>query len=201
MGLVYRSAVGYRIAMTLLEGREGAERRRRIANLIPPGASVVDLCCGDARIGPTLEARGCSYTGLDINHRFVRSGRRRGLDVRYWDAASAAVPEADVVCMLSSLYHFIPRERELFDRMVACARQMVVVSEPVTNWTTSGSPLRRRLARRLTQVNGRSFPERHSEQSLRALVEGLPDGAAEVERVGREVLLVVRTDRARVTAG
>src|SRR5947209_5388415 len=153
MGLVYRRAFIYRVAMTVLEGREGAERRRRIAGSIAAGSSVVDLCCGDARIADELIAKGCSYVGLDINRRFVESGRRRGLDIRYWDAARDDVPEADVVCMLSSLYHFIPDEQHVFDRMRSSARQMVLISEPTSNWATSESALLRRLSRSLTQVN------------------------------------------------
>lgn len=192
MGLVYRSAFVYRLAMTLLEGREGADRRRRIAGSIPAGSSVVDLCCGDARIADELIANGCGYTGLDVNRRFVASGRRRGLDVRYWDATTEDVPAGDVVMMLSSLYHFIPDEQRIFDRMRASARQMVLIAEPTSNWATSESALLRGLSRSLTQVNGQAFEERHNEQSLAALVSELPPDSFELAPVGREQMLIVR---------
>ena len=133
MGLVYRSAFVYRAAMAVLERSHGAERRRRIVELIPERATVVDLCCGDARIARPLERKGCRYVGLDVNRRFVAAAVRRGLDVRHWDAETMDIPEADVVCMLSSLYHFIPDEQRLFDRMVDRARRMVVISEPISN--------------------------------------------------------------------
>jgi trans-aconitate methyltransferase len=192
MGLVYRSALVYRTAMTLLERSHGAERRRRIVELIPAGAAVVDLCCGDARIARPLERKGCRYLGLDVNRRFVAAGVRRGLDVRYWDAETMDIPDGDVVCMLSSLYHFIPDEQRLFDRMVERAGRMVVISEPVSNWTTSGSPLLRFAARVLTSVNGRTYTQRHSVQSLRALVADLEPDRVELTELGRELLLVVR---------
>ena len=201
MGPIYRSALLYRAAMTVLEGTEGARRRRRIVESIPPGSTVVDLCCGDARIAAALQRRGCEYLGLDINRRFVRSAKRRGIDTRHWDAATMDVPCADVVCMLSSLYHFIPDERAVFDRMVESAGRLVVISEPVDNWATSGSPLLRRLARWLTRVDGRSFPQRHSRESLEALVNPVPADCVELTADGRELVITVDTRRLRDRSG
>src|SRR5262249_4897804 len=160
-----------------LEGAGGVERRRRIVATIPPGAEVVDLCCGDAALARPLLRRGCRYTGLDVNPVFVRSARRRGIQARYWEAESMEIPAADVICLLSSLYQFIPRERELFDRMVEKARTLVVVSEPIRNWSSSNSRLLRRLSRALTRVDGRTFEARNDERSLRALVDGYPPGS------------------------
>src|SRR5215212_6680682 len=84
VGLVYRSPRLYRLAMRLLEPH-AADDLRLVAGAIEPGADVLDLCCGDAAIAPLLLAKGCRYVGLDLNERFVESGRARGLDVRRWD--------------------------------------------------------------------------------------------------------------------
>ena len=197
MGPVYRSAGVYRLAMSVLEGREGAARRRLIADAIPQGSSVLDLCCGDARIARDLERRGCSYTGLDINPTFVRAGHRRGLDVRAWDARTMDFPEADVVCMLSSLYHFVSRDRELLDRMVERANRLVVISEPTSNWATSGSSLLRRVARWLTRVQGESFTDRYSQDSLRALVGHLPEDRVDFIEHGRDAVILIRAEPVR----
>ena len=147
VGLVYRSPRLYRLAMRLLDPSR-AEDLRIVSGAIEPGSSVLDLCCGDAAIAPLLLAKGCRYTGLDLNERFVDAGRRRGLDVRRWDATSLPLPaDADVVCMLSSLYQFIPHERLLVEEMLRRARRRVIVSEPVHNWATSDSRVLRRVAR------------------------------------------------------
>ncbi|HLY36928.1 MAG TPA: class I SAM-dependent methyltransferase [Candidatus Binatia bacterium] len=196
-GLLYRSEGAYRIAMMLLEGSERAQRHRRISTAIAAGSTVVDLCCGDASLASALLARGCTYLGLDINPVFVRSGQRRGLDVRKWDARSMEIPAADIVCMLSSFYQFIPNERPLFERMLQRARRLVVVSEPIRNWATSGSRVLQRVALAVTRVDGRTFERRHDEVSLRALVGGLDPAAVEIEPLGRETLLLVRTERLR----
>jgi len=198
-GLLYRGALAYRLAMMLLEGRERTHRYRWIVAAIPAGSTVVDLCCGDAWLASALLARGCTYVGLDFSPVFVRAARRRGLDVRQWDARCMDIPAADVVLMLSSLYQFIPNERAIFERMLRSAARLVVVSEPLRNWATSHWRLLRSAARELTRVDGRTFERRHDEASLRALVSALDPAAVELERLGREALLLVWTERLRAS--
>ena len=45
-GLVYRSAAVYEAVMRLLYGRHYVARQRAVADLIPAGASLLELCCG-----------------------------------------------------------------------------------------------------------------------------------------------------------
>lgn len=194
MGLVYRSARMYRLAMRILERGADAQRRRTVADAIEPGSSVVDLCCGDAALGPLLVAKGCAYTGLDINPVFVRWGEKHGIDVRHWDANSMEIPPADVICMLSSLYQFIPDDSALIERMLRQAREQVIISEPVHNWASSGRAPLRWASRFLTSVEGRTFEARHTEASLHALVDQLPAEARTV-RLRRELIVFLRAPR------
>src|SRR5215204_1239775 len=164
VGLVYRNPRLYRLAMRLLD-RHADEDLRMVADRIEPGSHVLDLCCGDAAIARLLLAKRCRYVGLELNERFVESGRARGLDVRRWDGKTLELPEeADVVCILSSLYQFIPDERTLIEELVDHARRKAIVSEPVKNWTTSESALLRRVARALTHVRGEVFEQRFDEE-------------------------------------
>jgi trans-aconitate methyltransferase len=192
VGLIYRSPALYRLAMSVLD-RERKRRDRLVVDAIAPGSSVVDLCCGDASIAPALLDKGCSYVGLDVNERFVAAARKRGLDVRPWDAATMEVPEAEVVCLLASLYQFVPDERKLLERMVQSARRLVVIAEPVRNWATSGSTLLRAVARRATQVNGRTFEHRLSEADLDRLAAEVAPGAVRKETLDRDVVLFLET--------
>ena len=201
VGLVYRSPRLYRLAMRILDPH-GGDDLRVVGDAIAPGSSVIDLCCGDAALAPVVLAKGCRYLGLELNERFVADARRRGLDVRAWDGRTLAVPEeADVVCILSSLYQFIPNERVLVEEMLRRARRKAIVSEPVKNWTTSESALLRRAARALTHVDGRVFEERFDEQSLRNVFEGLSGVGVEFVRRPRQLICVATradgaTDRA-----
>jgi SAM-dependent methyltransferase len=130
-----------------------------VADRIAPGASVVDLCCGTARLHRDfLRARGCSYLGLDFNGDFVMHARRRGSDVRWFDVLTGAIPAADYVVMCSSLYHFGEDPSGLLDKMRRTARRAVIVSEPVRN--LSDAPLIGPLAAALTNPGVGSYAGR-----------------------------------------
>jgi len=141
-----------------------------VSNLIPPHSEVVDVCCGDCAIAPLLRAKGCRYVGLDLNPFFVTHACARGVDVRRWDARTDPVPTADVIVIQSALYHFIDRDRELLRALMEKARRVVIVSEPVENWATSGSRILRSISRTLTRVEGEIFERRYTEHDLRMVI-------------------------------
>jgi ubiquinone/menaquinone biosynthesis C-methylase UbiE len=76
--LIYRSASLYELAMLLLYGRHYTSRYRAIAELVPVGSSVLDLCCGPALLYHRyLRTKDVQYTGLDINANFIARLLRR----------------------------------------------------------------------------------------------------------------------------
>jgi ubiquinone/menaquinone biosynthesis C-methylase UbiE len=44
--LVYRSALGYELLMHALYGHHYRERMTAVTEQVPPGSSVLELCCG-----------------------------------------------------------------------------------------------------------------------------------------------------------
>ena len=48
-----------------------------IAKLVPQGARVLDLGCGDGRYARALAARGCRVTGVDVSDTLLAEARRR----------------------------------------------------------------------------------------------------------------------------
>jgi SAM-dependent methyltransferase len=44
---------------------------------LPPGARLLDLCCGTGRVAAALEARGFRVTGLDLSEEMLRLARLR----------------------------------------------------------------------------------------------------------------------------
>jgi SAM-dependent methyltransferase len=120
--LVYRSAAGYELLMRVLYGRHYAARMRAVADQVPDGASVLELCCGPGTLYlHHLRGRIREYVGVDVNQRFVARLRRRGVDARRLDLAAGDVelPRADVVILQASLYHFLPNAGQIVDRMLA----------------------------------------------------------------------------------
>src|SRR6185437_9874195 len=118
--------------MRALYGRRYAARYRAIADLIPAGSSVLDLCCGPGTLHDRyLSRKGVDYTGLDVNARFVARVTRRGGRGLVWDLQEGrALPPADSVVMLASLYQFLPDPAPVLLRMLRAARERVVVAEP-----------------------------------------------------------------------
>jgi len=167
---IYWTGVGYDLVMRALYGpREWSSTYAAVAARIPDGASVVDVCCGTARLyRDFLRQRGCTYLGLDVNGDFVMHARRRGVDVRWFNLLAEPVPEADYVVMCSSLYHFGDRLDEVIDKMRRAARRGVVISEPVRN--LSDTPVVGPLFAALTNPGVGSFETRFDLDRFAALV-------------------------------
>jgi SAM-dependent methyltransferase len=195
--LIYRSAWGYGLTMRVLYGRYYAARDAAVAEHVPDGASVLELCCGPARLYlRELRGRTRSYVGLDANAGFVERLRRRGVDARRADVATDDLPGADVVVMQASLYHFLPAvsAAAMVTRMLAAAGDRVVISEPVRNLASSRLGVVARIAAGGTATTEGAQAGRFDADSLRALMDGF--GAAVVHAGpapgGREHVYVLR---------
>jgi SAM-dependent methyltransferase len=195
--LIYRSATGYELLMRALYGRHYGERMRTIAAAVPEGSSVLELCCGPGTLY-TRHLRGhvSGYVGLDINERFVTELRRRGIDARVVDLARSPepLPAADVVLMQASLYHFLPHAPRIVDRMLAAARDRVIISEPVRNLASSSNPVIGLLGRRAADPGVGGAESRFTEQTLARLMERYGDRVLSTRPIpgGREQLYVLR---------
>jgi hypothetical protein len=147
--LIYRSVTGYELLMAVLYGRHYRTRLSLVAEQVRPGASVLELCAGPGALYRRhLRERAGTYTGVDINDGFVAHLQRLGAKAVKLDlTAAAALPEADVVIMQASLYHFLPTPAEIVDRMLAAARERVIIAEPIRNLASSRLPFVARLGR------------------------------------------------------
>ena len=160
--------------MRALYGRHYAERMRAVADQVPAGASLLELCCGPATMYRRyLRERAGTYIGLDVNARFVARLRQAGIDAREFDLSDPALqlPGADVAIIQASLYHFLPDAGPIVDRMLAAARELVIVSEPVRNLASSDLPLVGRLGKRAADPGVGGHEQRFSEPTLDQLME------------------------------
>jgi SAM-dependent methyltransferase len=172
-GLIYRSSRGYELMMRALYGRHYKDRMRSVAEQVPPGAAVLELCCGPGTLYDRyLRGRAGSYIGLDLNPGFVERLRRRGVDARLVDLAGSEepLPGADVAIIQASLYHFIPDAGRLVDRMIAAARRRVIVSEPIRNLASSENPVIGRLGKRAADPGVGGHEQRFNEATLDQLM-------------------------------
>jgi trans-aconitate methyltransferase len=188
---IYKSVWLYQSTMKLLYGAEYSRKYQVVVDEIEPGSRVVDLCCGDCHIAPSLLDRNCTYLGLDASPWFVRAAQKRGLDVRLWNGKTEPIPAGDVVCLQSCLYQFIPEDLAFVRRMLASARRKIIITEPIQNVATGGSPWKRKLAEWLTRANGETFRERHSVESLRSMFQSFPPESMKKHQMKKDMLIVV----------
>jgi trans-aconitate methyltransferase len=168
MQLIYKSSALYEITNRLLYGRHHRTRYRVIADLIPPGASVVDLCCGPATLYHCfLRANNVHYTGLDMSPQFIDALNKSGGHGIVWDLRSdKPLPRADYVIIQGALYFFLPDPSPLIERMLAAANREVIVAEAIRNLSSSAIPGISNLAKRLAGAAEGSGAVRFSEETL-----------------------------------
>jgi SAM-dependent methyltransferase len=165
---IYRNRLLYELVTRLLYGRHHASRSAAIADLIPAGSTVLDLCCGPALLYHRyLRQKSVRYTGFDLSPFFVEDLVKRGSRGFVWDVRSdRPLPPADYVVIQGSLYFFLPDPSQLIDRMLASAGRQVIVSESIRNLSSSKVALVSMIAKRLAGAVQGDHPARFDEQSL-----------------------------------
>jgi len=171
--LIYRNAFIYETLMLGLYGSAYHDRYRAIAQLIPEGGSVLDVCCGPATLFHRyLRQKGVHYTGLDINPRFIERLRSNGATGMVWNVEeNRPLPRAEYVVMQASLYHFLPDAWPVIQRLRSAAQQRLLIAEPVRNVADSRIPPLAFLARKFTNPGTGDQPNRFNEARLDALLD------------------------------
>ena len=140
MPLFYANSRFYHTLMGMTYGRHRGERFRAVAEWVPDGAEVLDVCCGDGALLEHLPAN-VRYRGLDRSAAFLRTARQRGRPVEWFDACSQSLPKSEVVVCQVSLYQFYPRAEQMLARLFEAATRRLIVSESVWSLTRSKLPL------------------------------------------------------------
>lgn len=190
--------------MAVLYGRHYPARYRAIAELIRPGSTVLDLCCGPGVLYRRyLRGKSVSYLGFDLNERFVKKLIHRGACAAVRDLrTNEPLPVADYVVMQASLYHFLPNPEAILGRMTKAASTALIVAEPIRNLADSKLSLVRRLTRYLTDPGIGSQPDRFTEQSLDELFAASFRGSVSTFFIsgGREKIYVASKTQAEKRA-
>lgn len=187
--------------MVSLYHRHYGARYESVAELIPIGASVLDVCCGPAVLYDRyLKKKYVGYTGLDISNQFVASARAKGIDIIGGDLnAISELPRADVVVMQASLYQFLPdRVSSVVKKMLKAAREKLIIAEPILNLSASRLSGLARLAQRMTDAGSGPCTKRFNAASLAASMRQFAfniEGSFAIPG-GREMVYVLRSGAA-----
>ena len=169
-GVLYSSTLMYRFFMKLAYGQNFESRYEAIAEHIPQGVSVIDVCCGDCYLyHKYLKFKDVKYLGLDVNTAFVSNALKKKLNVRLFDINVDTIPTAEYIIMQSSLYQFIPDEKLILEKLFRSATKAVIVAEPIRNLSTSDNLFIASIAKTIGRLITGSTAMRFNEQSLTKL--------------------------------
>lgn len=103
-----------------------ARRARLVAARVPPGASLLELACGDGGLGRHLVALGIDYRGVDASERMIEVARR-ALGDRVTQGTFDYVPPdpVDATTIFRSLY-LVPDRRAFLERVRGYTRSTLI---------------------------------------------------------------------------
>lgn len=104
---------------------------------LPPNSKILELCFGDTHIASFCRKHGYGWKGLDLNRHFVNHAKVLGFDAAEADLMTCEVlPQADVCIMIGSFYHFHSHASLILHKMLVAAK-VIILSEPVSNLSSS----------------------------------------------------------------
>ncbi len=192
---LYRYPLLYEMSLRILYRSHYRERIEAVADEIPDGSMVTDVCAGDCALHRyALRERDVAYLACDVNERFVTWTERKGIESRLLDVLEEEIPPADCVVMMGSLYQFIPHEKIILQKLIHAARRKAIITEPVRNLAQSRSFVLRGAARFLTGLGGHSFRERFTEDTLRTCLTREGFRSFQTIAGGREIIACLEKD-------
>ena len=143
------------------------ERYKIIFDLIPRGAEIIDVCCGDCYIYYNfLKDKNVEYFALDINEIFVKAAKRGGVRAERFDLLKDQLPRSDYILMQASMYHFIPNQDEIIQKILNSTKKRAIISESVVNLSASKNLLVSKISKILTNPGTEHSTERFNKESL-----------------------------------
>ncbi|MFH1069955.1 MAG: methionine biosynthesis protein MetW [Candidatus Glassbacteria bacterium] len=186
-GLVYLHPLIYRTFMRIIYRGQFELRYKKIAELIPDGSVVNDICCGDGYIySKYLRSKKVSYHGFDNNPSFIRWLRANGIKSSLLDIYHDPLPSGDILLLQASLYQFIPEHESLLKKLLASIHKKIIISEPITNLSSNKSRLISKFAQWMSATEKGPCRERFDREKLMELFAKF--GASEVINCGRDIM-------------
>jgi hypothetical protein len=150
---IYWHPAFYNKAMRLAYGSKFETRYKHLEKYIPENCELLELCMGDAFFYQHyLQKKNINYKCADINPVFVKAAKRKGLDAQLLDVYSDPIPKADYILMQASLYHFIPDEKQIINKLLDACSKSLIISENVENLSNESSKLKSHLGTYLSKA-------------------------------------------------
>jgi hypothetical protein len=168
----YWNALLYELSVKLLWRKKKSReilRWEKARQWIPKESSVVEVAAGTGRFYlEMLYNHVKSYLALDINPAFVNNMTSKGIHAHQTDLRKDPIPDADVVVMISALYHFKNIAPEFLKKLQIAARDRVIIVEPVSQPLDRRS-LYDRMRAKLVDIGEGPIFQRYSKEELLGL--------------------------------
>lgn len=184
--MLYASPRLYEWSIRKLHGATLDRRFQLIAEMAGTG-SVLDVACGTGLLAQYLPAQ-ARYQGIDLNRRFLKFSKSKGLRVQEQDVLDVAhYPVADTYVLCDLLHHIMPHHRTLLEQVLALGKN-VVVCEP---FIPNKSRLRRFVVRAILDNDFINPPRLdqmwYTESELMEFYEEVMS-PSRIERVGEDII-------------
>lgn len=169
---VYWHPFFYRTAMKLSYGKQYYERFERLNSYFPEGASVFEICMGDAYFYQHyLAKKNVHYSCGDVNPFFVNAAKRKGIDARAFNLFTDAVPKTDYILIHAALSYFIPQEASIILKLMQAAGKKVIIAESVDNLSNASSGFKSAIGTFLSKAKAGQSKIKFTRESLKKSFE------------------------------
>jgi len=182
--IIYWHPVFYYALMQIIYKGKLKEHYTLLAKEID-NLKVLDLCCADGRLADFLINKK-NYLGIDINHIFVKSAKKKGIEVKKGDILDIEWPETDCIILMGSLYQFYPNHDSLVKKMLNHASKKVILSEVHTHLADSKNRFISFLARNLTGINNKANENRFNRADLLSIFK--KHNASRIIDTGKDII-------------
>lgn len=128
--MLYQSPKIYNFALSIMHRSTLQKRYEVISNHIDENESVLDIGCGTCMLSNFVDGE---YSGIDMNDRFIKYGRKRGLNIYNQNIFSFNKYHLFDNCIIVDvLHHISPRHEEFLKWVIKKSKNKVIVCEPYT---------------------------------------------------------------------
>lgn len=135
---MYRSPIIYDLCMSLpFLNIQYSTQMKIVSKMIGRNKKVFDVACGTGNLSRFLD-KSNQYQGIDLNEKFVKYARGKGLQVAKADIFNKdSYPKIiDFIIISHTLHHVSPLEKKLISLAQKHAKKVIVVEGINDSWTS-----------------------------------------------------------------
>ena len=143
----------YSFAMRQLYGSFYESRYTHLQKLIPDNCQLLELCMGDLHFYEHyLKSKNIQYSCADVNPVFVTAAKSKNINSRLIDILKDEIPKSDYILIQASLYHSIPNQVDLIQKLLNSTNKQLIITESTQNVSNSGNKIKSFLGAALSKA-------------------------------------------------